>query len=359
MIHRLRPLVVLVVLAALVGAATVALRAEIIEAVLVKVNGDIITKTDLEARQSAIIRQRPNVQAMSDVELKKAIAEVTPQVIMDAIDELLVLQRGRELGYKLTDERFTTILDNIKKENKLESTEQFEAALKQENLTLAELRKSIEKQVVINQVQQNEVLGHISVTEDEAKKYYDIHKQEFTTPATMMVRELLVALPKEASGVNVGQDEAAKAKADALRDRLTKGESFEKLVADASEAASKANGGLIGPISKNDLDASLKAVFAPLKTGDLTPVLRTSAGYQIYKVDSLTEPKVLGFTEAREQIGDKVANSKRMGEFVKYMQKLRTQAVIDWKNPELKKMFDERAAQEQSEASKAAQEPIK
>jgi peptidyl-prolyl cis-trans isomerase SurA len=355
MTHRLRPLVVLVVLAAVVGVATVALRAEIIEAVLVKVNGDIITKTDLEARQSSIIRQRPNVQAMSDADLKKAIAEVTPQVIMDAIDELLILQRGRELGYKLTDERFTTILDNIKKENKLESTEQFEAALKQENLTLPELRKSIEKQVVINQVQQNEVLGHISVTEDEAKKYYDIHRQEFTTPATMMVRELLVALPKEASG----QDEAAKAKADALRDRLTKGESFEKLVAEASEAASKANGGLIGPISKNDLDVSLKTVFAPLKTGDLTPVLRTSAGYQIYKVESLTEPKVLGFMEAREQIGDKVANSKRMGEFVKYMQKLRTQAVIDWKNPELKKMFDQRAAEEQSAASKAAQEPIK
>jgi len=356
---RLRPPVVLLLALSLAVAGMAALHAEVIEAILVKVNGDIITKTDLEARQAVALRQRGNVQALSDADLKKAIADITPQVIMDTVDELLILQRGRELGYRITDERFNQILDNIKKENKIETQEQLDAALKQEGLTMTELRRSIEKQVVINQVQQNEVLGHISVTEDEAKTYYAAHKNEFTTPSTMMVRELLVAVPKDAKGLNVAKDEEAKAKADALRARVAKGEDFTALVNEASEAASKANGGLIGPIGKDDLDASLKAIFAPLKAGDVTPVLRTASGYQIYKVESLTEPKVLGFLEAREQIADRVANSKRVGEFVKYMQKLRTQAVIDWKSAELKKMFEQRVAAEQAAASKAAQEPIK
>ena len=47
-----------VAVAAVLAALAVPLRAEIIEQVLVKVNGDIITKTELEARQIAAIRQR-------------------------------------------------------------------------------------------------------------------------------------------------------------------------------------------------------------------------------------------------------------------------------------------------------------
>ena len=44
---------------------------------------------------------------------------------------MLIVQRGKELGYKLSDEQFKSVLDNIKKENKIESEEQFQAALKQ------------------------------------------------------------------------------------------------------------------------------------------------------------------------------------------------------------------------------------
>ena len=77
---------------------------------------------------------------------------------MDAVDELLLLQRGKELGYKLTDEQFKQILDNIKKENKIETEEQFQAALKPEGMTLADLRRTLEKPMIIQQVQGNEVL---------------------------------------------------------------------------------------------------------------------------------------------------------------------------------------------------------
>jgi peptidyl-prolyl cis-trans isomerase SurA len=347
-----------VVLAVAVAGLSVP-HAETIEAVLVKVNGDIITKTDLETRQVAALRQRGGTQHMSDAELKKVIAEVTPEIIVDTVDELLLLQRGRELGYHLTDDRFNQILDNIKKENKLDTPEQFDAALKAENMTLPELRRSIEKQVVINQVQQNEVVGHISVTEDEARDYYDAHKSEFSTPSSMMVREILIAVPRDLKGINVGKDEAAKARADALREQLVNGESFEHAVAESSDASSKANGGLIGPISKEELDPSLRTQFEPLKAGDLTPVIRTSAGYQIYKVESLTEAKVQPYDQAREQIGDHVANTKRMAEFVKYLQKLRAQAVIDWKNPELKKLFEDKVADEVAEAARQNVTPAK
>src|SRR5688500_2767858 len=104
--------------------ASLPLGAEIIEQVLVKVNGEIFTKSDLEQRQVATIRQqnrnfRPE-DAKADEALQKMLAEITPQVVGDAIDELLLLQRGKELGYALSDEQFTQIVGNIRKENRLD-----------------------------------------------------------------------------------------------------------------------------------------------------------------------------------------------------------------------------------------------
>jgi len=157
---------------ALAAAASLPLRAEIIEQVLVKVNGEILTKTDLEQRQVAALRaQNRNVKPediKGDEDLRKMLNDVTPDVLGDAIDELLLLQRGKELGFSLSDEQFSQIVANIRKENKLENEEQFLAALKQEGMTLPELRRSIERQMIVNRVQQQDVMDKISVTEAES-----------------------------------------------------------------------------------------------------------------------------------------------------------------------------------------------
>src|SRR5690242_16173558 len=86
---------------AVLALTAVPMRAEILEQVLVKVNGDIITKTEFEQRQVQELRNRPNLANVSPTspELQKAIAEVTPDLILDAVDRLLLVQRGRELGY--------------------------------------------------------------------------------------------------------------------------------------------------------------------------------------------------------------------------------------------------------------------
>src|SRR4051794_2486789 len=95
------------------------LRAEIIEQVLVKVNGDILTKTEFEQRQVAILRSRPelpNVCPDSEA-LQREVAEVTPPLILEAVDELLLIQRGRELGMALGGEQFKGIVEKIKKQS--------------------------------------------------------------------------------------------------------------------------------------------------------------------------------------------------------------------------------------------------
>ena len=332
--------------AALVLTAVTAVRAEIIEQILVKVNGEIFTKSDLEQRQVAALRQKGQAidlkSDLSNAQLRTALDEITPQIMVDAVDEMLVVQRGKELGYKLGDEQFKSVLDNIKKENKMESEEQFQAALKAENMTLADLRRNLERQMIQQRVQQNEVLGKIGVTDDEARRYYEAHMNEFTTPPSVTLREILVTVSTDAKGLNVAADEAAKERAEEIRKRVTSGgESFEKLAGEVSDSPSKANAGLIGPLSVNDISPELRKLIESMKPGDVAELVRTSRGYQILKLEAITPTQTLPLDQAREQISERVFTDKRRAEFQKYLQKLRAQAIIEWKNEDVRKAFEE------------------
>ena len=321
-------------------------RAQIIEQVLVNVNGDILTKTEFEQRQIAVLRNRPELANVTpeSLELKKAIGEVTPQLILDAVDELLLIQRGRELGLSLGDEQFASILENIKKSNNLTDDAQFEAALKQEGLTMADLRRSLERQMLASEAQRRDVVEKISVTEAEAQAYYEANKKDFTTPSEVTLREIFIEVPVTDRGVNVAEDDAAQAEAEALRKRLLAGEPFPRLAAEASDAPSKANGGLIGPINREELAAALQTQLDAMKIGDITGVIRTSRGYQILKLESRTETKIRTFDEARSDISNKVGESKMTGERLKYLERLRGLATITWRNDELKKAYEQALA---------------
>src|SRR3972149_11987425 len=92
----------------LAGAAAVPLRADIVQEILVKVNGEIFTKTNLEERQVQALRER-NLQfnpadTQNDERLKQALIEVAPGIVANTIAEMLLLQRGRERGRQLSDD---------------------------------------------------------------------------------------------------------------------------------------------------------------------------------------------------------------------------------------------------------------
>jgi peptidyl-prolyl cis-trans isomerase SurA len=323
------------------------LRAEIVEQVLVKVNGDIVTKTEFETRQVQMLRQRPelaNASDSSDV-LKKAIAEITPGLILDAVDELLLVQRGREMGLALGDQQFQQIIENIKKQNNLEDEAKFQAALKQEGLSMADLRRNLERQMFVSQVQQRDVVEKISVNDEEARAYYDAHKQEFTTPSEVTLREILVEVPTTERGINVAQDDAAKEKIEDARKRALGGEPFARLAGELSDAPSKANGGLIGPISSEELAPALQKEIAGMRVGDVTEPIRTQRGYQILKLEERSESKTRGFEEARGDISQKVGDEKLRGERLRYLERLRTQATITWRNEELKRAYEQALAE--------------
>src|SRR5215471_16920598 len=175
-------------------------RDRIIERIVVKVNGEIFTQTDLEQLQIEALRKNNpalgNVDLQNDDKLKSALENITPDILVSAVDELLLVQHGREQGYNLGDEQFKNVVEQVKKDNKL-NDEQLKVALAQEGLTMESYRSMMERQMIVGTVQRQEIMQKATLTDEEARQYYDSHQSDFMKPAMVTLRELFVSVPTE------------------------------------------------------------------------------------------------------------------------------------------------------------------
>lgn len=320
--------------------------AEIIEQVLVKVNGEIVTLSDFEERVQGALLSQPELAALPDNSpaFAKAVADAAPRTILAAVDELLLLQRARDQGWALTDEAYTKIIEGIRADQGLEDEGAFKTALAAEGLTEAELRTDIERRMLIERVQTQEVLEKIDVTDGEILAYYQTHTSEFTTPAQVTLREILIPLPVSDRGINVAESDAARERAEAVRKRLLAGESFAQLAAEVSSAPSKSTGGLLGPIPLDQMAQIYQDMLAKMQVGDITDVVSTTAGFQILKLEERTETEIMPLAQARDAVSRRVAQQKSEGEMLRYLERLRAQATIKWRHEELRKAYEQALA---------------
>ena len=188
-------------------------RARFIEQVLVKVNGDIFTKTELEQRQVAVLRQRCSGQVdpetmKNDEQLKKALDEVTPQVLVDAVDELLLLQRGKELGLHaerraVQGRSSTTSARNRSLEDDAEVPGRAEAGRHDDGRSAQAARAADAHRAGAAPGGRLEAVDHRGRGAAVLRRT----PEEFTEPATVTLREILVEVPTTQSGqaaINVG-----------------------------------------------------------------------------------------------------------------------------------------------------------
>ena len=134
-------------------------------------------------------------------------------------------------------------------------------------------------------------------------------------------------------------NDAAKAEAEDVQKRLLAGEPFPRLAAEHSDAASKANGGLIGPIKRDEL-AEPSISYRQDESGR-----RGDSAHRAdtrIQLESRTDTRIRSFDDARSDISNKVAGEKS-GERMKYLE--RAQATITWRNEELKKAYEQALAE--------------
>ena len=143
-----------------------------------RVNGDIVTQSEFEARQVAAVQEarigRRRGRALPAREQRAHPAGGRRRAAAGAA--------RRELGYKVPAAYLDEVIEGIKKENNIASDDDLRDQLRREGMSIDDLKRNIERSVLRRQVLQRELESKMAVPEAEARADYDAHLR--TTPAS-------------------------------------------------------------------------------------------------------------------------------------------------------------------------------
>ncbi|SLJ85120.1 SurA N-terminal domain-containing protein [Psychrobacter sp. DAB_AL43B] len=299
------------------------------------------------------------------------------QVLKGLIDRTLLEQQAGKLGMTVSDDTINRLLrqeEIFKDENGEFSNDQFASFLRQRNMTKDQLFTEFRNQLSLDQLNASIVgtaaypmqavsqlidlqlesrniwlhrfnwqdyVGQVKLSKNDIQAYYDANKDTLKSaavvdlaylqlsPQTIQVNEvttedlqqqyaaykqsLAVVDERKISQILLtGND--AKARADKVKARLAKGESFTKLAKTESDDPSGETGGDIGlfnpSVFGNDAAAVEKALEG-LSVGDVSAPVKTSFGYQIFTVTEDSGSKIPSLESMREELTAKAKEYKR------------------------------------------------
>src|SRR4029450_13493854 len=285
--------------------------------VIVRVNGDIVTQSEFESRQIAAVQ----AARIGTSEVERYLRENNARILQESIDDLLLVQRAAELGYKVPPSYLNEVIDGIKKENNIANDDELRAQLRREGLSLDDLKRNIERSVLRRQVLQRELESKTQVPEADARADYDAHLADYTRKPSGHLQEIYVK----------GEGAEARSQASALAARARAGEDFGELAKRESQGSTAAAGGDLGELSRNDLSADMQKVAFGLDVGAISEPVLQGGGYRVLKAVEKKDGSIVPFTEAKDGITKRLMQQRMTAVYDEYMEGLRKPAMIDLK----------------------------
>ena len=318
-----RILLASVCLAILGSAADVA----VVEEIIAKVNGDIITRGEIE-RQRRMMETEMRARApksMTPAQVTQLIEERQKDVLRDKIDNLLLVNRGKELNINVDGEVSKYIAD-LQRQTKIADQEKFAAMVREQTGTSfedwkSEMRNSMLTQRVIRQ----EVGSKINISKDEIRKYYEEHKSEFMRQEQIFLREILLVT----EGKTPAEQAAIEKKAKDLVARARKGERFGELARDNSEAESAQNFGDIGAFKKEDLAEIVRNATWEQPKGFVTEPIKVQRGWLIFRVEEKHQAGQAALEEVDNEIMGRLYEPRMGPAMREYLTNLRLNAFLE------------------------------
>jgi peptidyl-prolyl cis-trans isomerase SurA len=308
--------------------ASVSMAADIgvVEEIVAKVNGDIVTRGDLDRARKSIAGELQQ-QNYNGLRLEQALAEHEKDILRDRIDQLLLQQKAKDLNIKV-DAEVTKYLAGLQKESKIADPEKFQEYVKQQTgMTYEDYRAEISNGMLTQRVIRQEVGGKMNIKKDELQAYYDAHKTEFVRDERVYLREILVSTEgKDAAGAA-----AADKKAKDLVARARKGERFAEMARDNSDAVTNKNMGDLGGFKKGELQATLENAVWNQPKGYVTDPIKIENGFLILKVEDHQKEGQAELGEVENEIMDKLYAPRMQPAVREFLTKLRQDAFLEIK----------------------------
>ena len=266
-------------------------KGEVVDRIIAVVEDKAVLQSELEMEYRNRLMQMQRT-ALTDEEEKQLRKELLDALVSD----LLLSVHAEKAGITVTDEEVYEEVERRLDEGMrmLGGQEPFEQQLEREGLTVEQLRsmwnEKVRTRMLSERLMYSEVMKDVSVTEAEVRAYYQEHLDELPTrPATVSISQILL-LPT-ASGPVV---EAARREIEDIEEKLLAGADFTELAKEYSEGPSAKNGGSLGYIKLEDLNApQFEAAVRELTVGETSGPVLTEFGYHLIKLEDVRGDEVL------------------------------------------------------------------
>ena len=295
-------------------------RAEVVERIVAKVNGQIITKTQLDKEYQMLIERLG--PAPTPEEEQRRRTELRLEVLDSMIDTMLILQIAEERGLQVPPRYFQEWKENIKKEMNLETEEDFLRAIEIQGLTEADLQANFERNLLTQEIRRMEVENKINIAQPEIEKYYREHITDYTEPSKVRIREVVVKF-------EAGGEAEAEQKARRLLQDIQQGADFAEVARRHSDASSKEAGGDLGFFEQRELAEPLASVAFEMAPGDISDLIRMEASFRIIRVEEKTEEKTMTLDSVYNDIGNALRDELLQEQTEKFLKLLREQAIVE------------------------------
>ena len=301
----------------------------VIDEIVAKVNGDIITRTELQKTSQETLAALQQ-QHLSGDQLKDAYTEREKDMLRNKIDQLLLVQRAKELDLNV-DTEVSKYLADLQRQEKISDPDKFHELVRQQaGMPFEDFKQQVKENMMTRQVIGREVASRITIPQSDIEAYYNAHKKDFVRDERVYLREILIST----DGKNAAGLAAAERKANDLYTRASRGERFADLAKDNSDAATAAQGGSLDTAGykKGDLSSQIESAVWSAKPGAVIKPMKTDHGWLILKVEEHTKAGQATLAEAQDEIREKLYEPKMEPKIREYLSNLRKSAFLEIKN---------------------------
>ena len=174
--------------------------------------------------------------------------------------------------------------------------------------------KEYENSLIIARYLEDQVGSHLTVSEEEIKKYYKDNLNEFSSPPMVQARHVLLRTHEQAQKV---------------LQRFRNGEDFAQLAKDCSiDLPMALEGGSMGTIQKGKSFPELEKALFALNEGEVSDIVKTKFGYHILTVDKIIPVNFKPLEDVRSEIKKTILQQKEAKAFDEMAAKLEEDADI-------------------------------
>ncbi|MBU1247955.1 MAG: SurA N-terminal domain-containing protein [Proteobacteria bacterium] len=292
--------------------------AEDVHSILVVVNGEPITKYDLD-EQLNIVRANFRLKLgdrFDPVQAEQAINEQRQGIIEKMVEEILLEEEVTRLQLRVDPAQIDAYFDRLREMDEFKDDEASAATLANMGLTMEAFRAKVEKDMLKQQLIQGIVGTKLVVTETEIDEAF-ASKPEAAGGLRQHLKAIMVPTEEEMDTVVAAIDGG----------KMT----FEEAAKAYSAGPAPEEGGDLGLIVETDMSEAWKAALSDLESGEVSEPFHVDGTYVLLKFEESSSLRVNDAPGMRDKIFQEIRERKLNEQYDGYMKRLRETAVIEWK----------------------------